>query len=100
MSPNAADTLLMGADPKRPPRKRVMKILAGFLLTAVPMLKRPKIKTGGSIDHLRPYTSLIGAQSNGPNAKPVQISRAVMPKDFSLTNLERKEPLTGPSPLS
>lgn len=71
-SPKAAETLLIGADPKRPPRKRVMKIASAFRLTAVAMLKTPMMKTAGKIDTLRPYNSLIGAQRSGPNAKPAK----------------------------
>lgn len=60
----------MGAEPKNPPKKRVINKAATLSLVADPMLKRPRINTGGSIDHLRPYASLIGAQNIGPKANP------------------------------
>ena len=70
MSPNAADTLLTGADPKTPPKNLVIKMAAGVLLVAVPIEKRPRQNIAGSILHFRPQTSLIGAHSEGPKAKP------------------------------
>lgn len=54
ISPNAAGTLLIGADANMPPRNRVNRILAAFLLTAVPMLKQPITTNGGSIPIRRP----------------------------------------------
>lgn len=86
----AADTLLMGADPKTPPKKRVMKMAAAFLLVAVPMLKRPRMKTAGSIEILRPYTSLMGAQIKGPNAKPVMVIFKCTPQGLRITYLGRR----------
>jgi hypothetical protein len=65
--------MVTGAEPKIPAKKRVTKMLAAFLLTAVPILKRPRTKTAGRMDHLRPYTSLIGAQISGPNENPVTV---------------------------
>ena len=54
MSPKAAGTLLMGADAKMPPKKRVMKIAAAFLLVAVPILNNPRMKIAGSMPIRRP----------------------------------------------
>lgn len=71
MSPNAAATLLIAAEANTPPMNLVMKMPAAVLLDAVPILNRPKIKAAGNIDHLRPWTSLIGAHIKGPRAKPV-----------------------------
>ena len=70
MSPRAAETLLTGADPKMPPKKRVINTDAAFLLVAVPIEKRPRQNTAGSKLHLRPQISEIGAQHSGPRAKP------------------------------
>ena len=70
MSPRAAETLLTGADPKMPPKKRVINTDAAFLLVAVPIEKRPRQNTAGSKLHLRPHISEIGAQHSGPRAKP------------------------------
>jgi len=48
MSPRAAETLLTGALPNRPEKKRQMMTDWAFLLTAVPMLNRPKPTNAGS----------------------------------------------------
>ena len=83
----------MGAQAKTPPRNLVMKMPAAVLLVAVPMLKRPKMKQAGSIDHLRPYTSLIGAHTNGPRAKPTGTIRnsSLEEGEKCFTNLKRIE---------
>lgn len=70
MSPRAAGTLLIGAEANMPPINRVTSKLVMFLLVALPMLKRPYTKTAGSMAHLRPYVSLMGAQNMGPKAQP------------------------------
>ena len=54
MSLSAAGTLLIGADANIPPTNRVNRILAAFLLTAVPIVKQPITKNGGSIPIRRP----------------------------------------------
>jgi hypothetical protein len=78
-SPRAATTFDIGADPKMPPKNRVIKIPAKVLLTAVPMLRIPRQKIAGKILHLRPYASLRGAHRQGPNAKPSTYNDTVNP---------------------
>ncbi len=46
--------MLTGAEPKRPPKKRVMKMDYAFLLVAVPTEKRPRQIMAGSMDIRRP----------------------------------------------
>jgi len=70
ISPRAADTLLTGADPNTPPKNRVMKIAAAFLLVAVPIDAIPRKNMAGSIPHLLPQISDTGAQHSGPRANP------------------------------
>jgi hypothetical protein len=70
MSPSAAATLLTGALPNSPAMSRVINIVWAFLATAVPIEKSPKANRAGSIDHLLPQISDIGAQHKGPNANP------------------------------
>jgi hypothetical protein len=71
ISPNAAATLLTGADPNNPAKKRVMNIVSAFLATAVAIENSPKTNIAGNIDNLRPHISDIGAQHKGPNANPM-----------------------------
>lgn len=70
ISPKAAETLLTGADPKIPPKNRVMNNDAGDWLVAVPILNNARTYIAGKMLHLRPKSSLIGAHNNGPMAKP------------------------------
>jgi hypothetical protein len=70
MSPKAAVTLLIGADPKNPAKKRVTKIEDASLLTPVAIQKRAWQNTGGRILTLRPHISDMGAQIMGPSIKP------------------------------
>lgn len=70
MSPRAAETLLMDAEPNTPAKKRVMNMDWAFLLVAVPMEKMASPNIAGSIDHLLPQISEMGAQHKGPNANP------------------------------
>lgn len=53
-SPSAAGTLLMGADAKIPPTKRVSKMDAADVLVAVPTLKRARTNMAGSMPARRP----------------------------------------------
>lgn len=52
----AAATLLTGADPKTPPKKRVIMIAAGVLEVAVPIENRAKQNMAGSMLTFRPHT--------------------------------------------
>jgi hypothetical protein len=65
MSPKAAVTLLIGAEPKKPAQKRVMNTEAVFLLRAVPMESMARQKTAGRMLTLRPQISETGAQLDG-----------------------------------
>ena len=71
MSPSAADTLLTGADPNTPAKKRVMNAAAAVSLVAVPIEKRPRQNIAGKRLHRRPQTSETGAHKRGPNSKPM-----------------------------
>jgi hypothetical protein len=73
MSPRAAVTLLIGAEPKSPAKKRVTNTEGAFSLTAVAMEKRARQKTAGRILTLRPQISEIGAQMMGPTIKPTLV---------------------------
>ncbi len=70
MSPSAAETLLTGADPNKPPKNRVTKTAAAFLLVAVPMEKRPRQNIAGNMLTFLPHNSDTGAQQRGPRANP------------------------------
>jgi hypothetical protein len=74
MSSSAAETLLTGALPKAPPKKRVMNIAAGVLLVAVPMLNSMRAYIAGRMLHFRPKSSLTGAHMRGPTANPTMYS--------------------------
>lgn len=63
-------TLLIGAEPKKPAKKRVTNTEAAFVLTPVPMENSAKQKTAGSMLTLRPQISERGAQMIGPKTKP------------------------------
>lgn len=70
ISPNAAATFDTGAEPNKPAKKRVMKIVWAFLPTAVAIEKSPKQTIAGNKDILLPQISETGAQHNGPKANP------------------------------
>lgn len=62
--------MLTGADPKTPPKNRVMRMDAALVLVAVPIEKRPRQNMAGSILHFLPQISDTGAHNNGPKANP------------------------------
>lgn len=70
ISPSAAVTLLIGADPKNPAKKRVTNTEAAFVLTPVPMENNARQKTAGSMLILLPKISERGTQMIGPKTKP------------------------------
>lgn len=67
-------TLLIGAEPKKPAKKRVTNTDAAFVLTPVPMENNARQKTAGSMLILRPQISERGAQMIGPKTKPSLVS--------------------------
>ena len=62
--------MLTGAEPKMPPKNRVIRIDSMFLLVAVPIEKRPNPTIAGNIETRRPHSSDTGAQQRGPKANP------------------------------
>jgi hypothetical protein len=68
--------LLIGAEPKKPAKKRVANTEVAFLLVAVPIEKRARQKTAGRMLALRPQISETGAQMIGPKTKPRLIIKA------------------------
>lgn len=73
ISPKVAGPILVAAEAKTPWKKRVTRMLAKFLLTAVPILNTPITNVAGNMAILRPYSSLSGAQIIGPSARPAQV---------------------------
>jgi hypothetical protein len=73
-------TLLMGAEPKKPAKKRVQYTEAAFVLLAVPIARRAWQKTGGRMLTLRPQISETGAQMIGPKTKPTLEKRLAVSK--------------------
>jgi hypothetical protein len=77
MSPNAAVTLLTGADPKNPAKKRVTSNAVAVLLVADPILKSARPIRGVNRLTRRPQISLTGAHTQGPKMKPITYSETV-----------------------
>jgi hypothetical protein len=85
MSPRAAVTLLIGADPKKPVKNRVTNTDAAFVLREVPIAKSAWQKTAGRILTRRPQISDMGAQMMGPKMKPtLHLALAMYPQHIRL----------------
>ena len=59
-----------GEDPKAPPKNRRMRRVQTFFDPAAPALKTVKARKVPKKTTWRPYSSLKGAHSSGPRAKP------------------------------
>lgn len=57
----------MGADPKKPVKKRVIRTVCMSLAVAVPIDMTMEMANGSSTGHFLPCISDKGAQSKGPN---------------------------------
>lgn len=57
---------VIGADPKKPVKKRVIRTVCRSLAVAVPKDMIIETANGSRTGHFRPYTSDSGAQSSGP----------------------------------
>ena len=70
MSEKTAATTASGQAPKKPPKKRVMRMVWRFLAVAVAILKITIPNMPITRGSLRPFNSDRGAHSVGPVAKP------------------------------
>jgi hypothetical protein len=70
MSEKTAATTASGQEPKKPAKKRQMRIVWISLAVAVAIVKREKPKMDRTMGKRRPFNSDNGAHNEGPNAKP------------------------------
>lgn len=65
-----ATALLIEAEPKKPAKKRAIKIEDAFLPEAIAIEKTPRQNIPGRMPNLRPQASETGAQKIGPKPNP------------------------------